>query len=1013
MKKILQIAALFIVILTGKNSFAQRPTITSFSPATGPVGATVTIVGTNFNTTASNDVVFFGAVRASVNSASSTQLMVTVPLGASYQNLSITDLATGLTGYSTQPFMATLDCGGETLSSRTAYSTGGSSSYASAIGDLNGDGKAEAIVVNYDPFNGLCIYQNVSTAGQITLGTKTNYGTPGNATSVAVGDLDGDSKPDIVVADYGMNKVRVYKNNGTGGSITFYSYDIGFSNAGAYGVSIGDIDGDGRPDLAVSFYTSNYISILRNVTPPGGPVSFDAGIFFSISPTANPREIAVGDLDGDLKPDIAVVNSGTSTITLMKNTSTPGVISLGAYVSYPTGTTPFAIRLGDLDGDGKTDISVANNGTSNISIFKNTSSAGTISMMHTADYPSSGSGAISLAVGDLNGDGKPDLAVGNMNTSYPLSIFHNTSSSGAISMSAATGYTFSPAINGRGLSVGDLDGDGKQDILMADYGTTLSTIRNLSGPVMTSAGTATVCSGSQVNLPLTANISSTFSWVASDNPNTTGESLTPQSGATLNNAITNNTSTIQQVTYTVTPIYGTCYGAPQTVVVSVNPAPMITSSLQPLTYCNGAQTSTVAISGTATLFSWTNNNTSVGLAANGSGNIPTFTAGTGSATVTVTPYYNTCPGTPQAFAITVNPTVTVGPPLGNLNPCIGVSMSPITHSSTGATGIGTPTGLPAGLTASWTSNTISISGTPSSSGTFNYSIPLIGCGNVSAAGTISVAPALAITSQPSTASSTLCIGSTPPTLSVGATGKTLTYQWYSNGSSIGGATSSNYTPSTASAGDNNFYVVVSDGCGGSVTSNLSGSITVLPIVKATISYPNGLNVCSSNVVLVASNFYTTPPATYSYSWSSGDVTQSINEDFVGTFTVTVTGMCGTSQASVTTIRMPAHCSTTRIAAGSPSEPTTETQPESPNVTEVTASPNPVNDEATISVPTIEKVDRQILIYDMLGRPVNISVMKKSEWKVIISTKDMAEGLYIINMSYGDWINATKMMVMHR
>jgi uncharacterized protein (TIGR02145 family) len=70
---------------------------------------------------------------------------------------------------------------------------------------------------------------------------------------------------------------------------------------------------------------------------------------------------------------------------------------------------------------------------------------------------------------------------------------------------------------------------------------------------------------------------------------------------------------------------------------------------------------------------------------------------------------------------------------------VNTALTPITHTTTGATGIGTPTGLPAGVTAAWASNTITISGTPTASGTYNYSIPLAdGCGSVSATGTITV-----------------------------------------------------------------------------------------------------------------------------------------------------------------------------------------------------------------------------------------------------------------------------------
>ena len=79
-------------------------------------------------------------------------------------------------------------------------------------------------------------------------------------------------------------------------------------------------------------------------------------------------------------------------------------------------------------------------------------------------------------------------------------------------------------------------------------------------PAMTSASSATICSGGTVNIPLTSNVASTYTWIATDNANTTGESTTLQSTGTLSNTITNNTTNVQTVTYTVTPtsIGGSC-----------------------------------------------------------------------------------------------------------------------------------------------------------------------------------------------------------------------------------------------------------------------------------------------------------------------------------------------------------------------------------------------------------------------------------------------------------------------
>ena len=107
--------------------------------------------------------------------------------------------------------------------------------------------------------------------------------------------------------------------------------------------------------------------------------------------------------------------------------------------------------------------------------------------------------------------------------------------------------------------------------------------------------------------------------------------------------------------------------------------------------------------------------------------------------------------------ITVNALNTAGAPSSSPTVCINTAIAPaITIATTGATGIGAPTGLPAGVTATWAANTITISGTPTASGTFNYSIPLTGgCGNVNATGTITV-NALNTAGAPSS-SPTVCI----------------------------------------------------------------------------------------------------------------------------------------------------------------------------------------------------------------------------------------------------------------
>ena len=122
-------------------------------------------------------------------------------------------------------------------------------------------------------------------------------------------------------------------------------------------------------------------------------------------------------------------------------------------------------------------------------------------------------------------------------------------------------------------------------------------------PIMTSVNAATICSGGNVTIPLTSNFGTSYTWVAANNANTTGESTTSQTTSSLNNTITNNSIIAQTVVYTVTPSAGSCTGTPQTVNVLVNPGNTPTfTAVAPI--CSGAAlaalptTSNNAINGT-------------------------------------------------------------------------------------------------------------------------------------------------------------------------------------------------------------------------------------------------------------------------------------------------------------------------------------------------------------------------------------------------------------------------------
>ena len=172
----------------------------------------------------------------------------------------------------------------------------------------------------------------------------------------------------------------------------------------------------------------------------------------------------------------------------------------------------------------------------------------------------------------------------------------------------------------------------------------------------------------------------------------------------------NTTNAPITATITVTPSFTnggvTCNGTPRTFTITVNPTPTV-NAVSNQVICNGSNTTAVSFSGavTGTVYNWTNNTTSIGLAASGTGNIASFAAvNTGTtpvtATITVTPSYTnggtTCTGTPTSFTITVNPTPTVTQPANQVL-CNGSNTTAVTF-----------TGAVAGTVYNWTNNTTSI-----------------------------------------------------------------------------------------------------------------------------------------------------------------------------------------------------------------------------------------------------------------------------------------------------------------
>jgi hypothetical protein len=568
-----EVASIYDAGSNGKcvNVLPPVPVITGFSPISGPMSISVTISGTNFSPVLSNNIVYFGAVRAVVTAASVTNLVVTVPAGATYAP--ITETVGGLVACADTAFEPTFLGDGSNISPSSFAPrvdlAGGSGSYLTVIADLDGDGKPDLVVANgYD--NNISLFRNISTNGPLTINSfAPRVDLPsigGGVGGFTLADVDGDGKLDLVVSAYSDNQVLVYRNISTVGTLTADSFaaPVAF-NVGNYPVAVRvrDLDGDGRPDIACVNYGDNTISILKNIGTAGSLTtnSFAAQVVFATGP--HPFDLVIADLDGDGKPDLAQVNYTPSFLSVFRNVSVQGVIdtnSFAARVDFPASGEGDSIIAGDVDGDGKVDLVAGWAGGSAIAVYRNLSNPGlldTNSFAPEVDFPVPG-WTRSVGLGDLNGDGKPDISLTCEVDSY-MCVYQNLSTPGSFTNTSLAGRVdYGAGWNPHGVAIGDLDGDGRPDVVFGNtYDNTISIYQNVvpfgnAPPFITIQPTdQTVVAGGTASFGVTASGMSPLSYQWNFN----GTNIL---GATNTTLILTNVQISQAGNYTVlvTNLYG-------------------------------------------------------------------------------------------------------------------------------------------------------------------------------------------------------------------------------------------------------------------------------------------------------------------------------------------------------------------------------------------------------------------------------------------------------------------------
>jgi hypothetical protein len=297
-----------------------------------------------------------------------------------------------------------------------------------------------------------------------------------NPENEVVADFNGDGKPDLTVSEagsflFGGAHVAVLLNTTTAGmSVPSLGPEQTVLSANAGSIAAADFNGDGRPDLAI--VSGSSVTILLNTTPTGSAtVSFTAPQTFAVGQVGHSSgQLVVADVNGDGKPDLAVVDSTDNMVSVLLNTTATGAgtASFAAQQTFPVGGDPVALTAADLNGDGKPDLAVTNFTDKTLSVLVNTTPTGGGTASFAAQQSFAvGSNPNAVAATDLNGDGKPDLAVTNL-MDRTVSVLMNTTATGSGSAAFATQQTFALGFDPSDVTTADLNGDGKPDLAVTN-----------------------------------------------------------------------------------------------------------------------------------------------------------------------------------------------------------------------------------------------------------------------------------------------------------------------------------------------------------------------------------------------------------------------------------------------------------------------------------------------------------------------------------------------------------------
>ena len=313
--------------------------------------------------------------------------------------------------------------------------------------------------------------------------------------SMAVGDFNKDNYQDLVITNECDNTVTVLLNDENGGFQPAQGSPFPVGN-GPSSVAVGDFDGDGHLDLAIANRDSNNVTVLLGVK--GGGFQPAQGSPFPVG--NSPSSVAVGDFNGDKIPDLAITNELDNTVTVLLGNPSGGFRAATAS-PFPLGNDPFFVVVADFNGDGNLDLATANLSGNNVTVLLGNGTGGFTPA--PASPAVQGTKPVSMVVDDFNGDYIPDLAIADFNSNNVTVLLGD----GKGGFKPGPGSPYAVGTNPVSVAEGDFNTDGVPDLAIVDSkddDVTVLLNTFTTTPVMVSAAsyspTAPVAPGSMVSI---------------------------------------------------------------------------------------------------------------------------------------------------------------------------------------------------------------------------------------------------------------------------------------------------------------------------------------------------------------------------------------------------------------------------------------------------------------------------------------------------------------------------------